>query len=155
MSLNAVASRVSLPWEGREDYFKGQNSFSQYYSGWGFYGSLLTVSTKTMYKVKKAAGATLAVNGVPLALPLHMTFTAGWNYVPCPYQQTTSLTRAFPFSGPSSLSYTTADLLKSQVTFATFYEGYGWFGNLKGISPGAGYKLRLERGGRAAFPRVE
>ena len=83
-----------------------------------------------------------------------MTFSEGWNYCPCPYQTETALAQAFPTTGSSALSWTTSDLLKSQMSFSTYYEGYGWFGNLRNILPGEGYKLKLAAGGTTAFPSL-
>lgn len=49
------------------------------------------------------------------------------------------------------LAYGGDDMLKSQIVFTTYYEGYGWFGNLDGLEPGKGYKLKVKTGGTAKF----
>ena len=47
--------------------------------------------------------------------------------------------------------YSEGDIIKSFATFATFYVGYGWFGILDVLTPGMGYKLRVDVGGDATF----
>ena len=120
MGLNALFASLTDPM-GEADYVKSQNAFAQYYPGFGFFGSLSTVATNTMYKVKKEAESTLTFAGMPVALPFAMSFSAGWNYVPCPYLTETSLIQAFPTSGPSARTWETSDLIKSQMMFSTYY----------------------------------
>ena len=120
MSLNALFSTLSTPM-GASDYVKSQDAFAQYYQGFGFFGSMSSVATTTMYKVRKEVSSTLSFAGTPVDLPMAVTFSKGWNYSPCPYQTATSLTQAFPASGPSALAWQTSDLIKSQMSFSTYY----------------------------------
>jgi hypothetical protein len=120
MTLNALFATLSVPMGGA-DYVKSQNAFAQYYPGFGFFGILNMVETNTMYKVKKDAESTLAFTGTPVVLPMAMEFAKGWNYLPCPYQTQTSLTHAFPASGPWARAWKTSDLIKSQMMFSTYY----------------------------------
>ena len=145
MSLGAVFASMTSPFI-TGDYIKSQFAFSQYYPGFGFYGTLSTVSTQTMYKVKKASAGSFVFSGEAVSLPLTVTFTSGWNYVPCPYQVSTALAQAF-----GSLALATADTLKSQMQFTTYYDGFGWFGQLAGLVPGEGYKMKLASGGVATM----
>lgn len=151
MGLNAIFASVSIPM-GSADYVKSQDAFAQYYPGFGFFGSMNSVTTNTMYKIYKVADSTFSVTGTPVVLPMAMQFSSGWNYLPCPYQTQTTLTQAFPASGPSAHTWQTSDLIKSQMMFSTYYEGFGWFGNLQSIMPGEGYKMKLNTAGDAAFP---
>ena len=125
----------------------GQSAFAQYYPGFGWFGSLSTVASDTMYKIKKAKNAVLTITGAPTTLPKQISLEAGWNYVPCPHQQSKALIAgALP-----SITYTQEDLIKSQLTFATYYTGYGWFGQLSTLDPGQGYKMKLAAGGASTF----
>jgi hypothetical protein len=65
---------------------------------------------------------------------------------PCPYQSVVPLS-----SGAPTFSYANGDQFKSQSSFSEFYEGYGWFGTLLELSPGAGYRVRVVTGGSASF----
>ena len=151
MSLAALFATLNPPFTD-DDYIKSQFTFTQYYSGFGFYGTLTEASanTMTMYKVKKATAGSLTFSGEPVALPLAASLTPGWNYIPCPYQSATSLGVAFG----SATFLSTSDTIKSQMDFATYYENFGWFGQLGSLTPGEGYKMKLIAGGGMAFPDV-
>ena len=43
------------------------------------------------------------------------------------------------------------DYIKSQVSSATYYPGYGWFGSLTTIDPTELYKIKLSNGGVTSF----
>eukprot|EP00326_Haptolina_ericina_P005331 CAMPEP_0181212292 /NCGR_PEP_ID=MMETSP1096-20121128/24270_1 /TAXON_ID=156174 ORGANISM="Chrysochromulina ericina, Strain CCMP281" /NCGR_SAMPLE_ID=MMETSP1096 /ASSEMBLY_ACC=CAM_ASM_000453 /LENGTH=167 /DNA_ID=CAMNT_0023303807 /DNA_START=6 /DNA_END=509 /DNA_ORIENTATION=+ len=146
MSLGSVFGDLSNPFVN-DDYIKGQFEFSQYYAGYGFYGTLNTIRTDTMYKVKKASSAALTFAGEPTALPKAFTISAGWNYVPCPHQRSVALGEGLP-----SHSWVSGDTMKSQMQFATYYEGFGWFGQLSSLDPGQGYKMKVASSGSAPFP---
>ena len=146
MSTTAVFASIDSQLVAN-DYLKSQTSFSQYYPGFGFYGTLSALDTAQMYKVQMANGVTLTFSGTPTPLPKTVIFVEGWNYMPCPFQTTTGLD-----IGQPSLAYTQDDQIKSQTVFATYYDGYGWFGNLNDLYPGAGYKMKLATGGDAIFP---
>ena len=136
MSLGAVFASMTSPFVP-DDYIKSQCAYSQYYAGFGFYGTLSTISTHTMCKVKKASAGSFVFTGEVVSLPLTVTFTPGWNYVPCPYQVSTALGWAF-----GSLALASGDTLKSQMQFSTYYEGFGWFGQLVSLEPGQGYEMK-------------
>ena len=146
MSTTAVFASIDSQLVAN-DYLKSQTSFSQYYPGFGFYGTLSALDTAQMYKVQMANSVTLTFSGTPTPLPKTVMFLEGWNYMPCPFQTTTGLD-----IGQPSLAYTQDDQIKSQTVFATYYDGYGWFGNLNELYPGAGYKMKLATGGDAIFP---
>ena len=180
MSPNTIFSGVSSPVQDG-DYLKSQTQFSQYYAGFGFYGTLAEWTTNEMYKVKMGTRKTINFRGSPTPLPKKTTFTKGWNYMPCPHQTSTPLLDGMP-----ALAWTMSDLLKSQTVFTTYCalrlwtqtkrmrgrgcfrylkppcargvyradEGYGWFGNLNTLDPGTGYKIKLGKGGAATFPKV-
>ena len=145
MSLGAVFASMTIPFING-DSIKSQFAFSEYYQGFGFFGYVITISTQTMYKVKKGSASSFVFTGEVVSLPLTVTFTAGWNYVPCPYQVSTALGQAF-----GSLALASDDTLKSQTAFTTYYVGFGWFGQLSSLEPGQGYKMKTAGGGPATF----
>jgi len=145
-SVSAVLGDLPL-FQG--DYVKSQSTFSEYYSGWGFFGGLTTLTTDEMYQVKLAASGTLVISGAPVALPRAVSLSAGWTWLPCPYLSSVTLA-----SGVPSFNYASGDQFKSQSQFAEFYPGYGWFGTLATLHPGSGYKLKVAGSGSATFPSV-
>jgi len=145
-SISAVFGGLSI---SGGDYVKSQSSFSEYYSGYGFFGGLATLTTDQMYQAKLATSGTLVLEGVPVALPKILFLSVGWSWVPCPYQSPVPLA-----SGAPSFSYAQGDQFKSQSQFAEFYVGYGWFGTLVTLQPGRGYKLRVAGSGSATYLSV-
>jgi len=135
-----------IPALAQGDFIKNQASFSEYYEGYGFYGTLQSVTTDESYAVKLASTATLKVSGTPVMLPKTVTLASGWTWLPCPYQDSTSLA-----DGAPTFDYPAGAMLKSQMRFANFYDGYGWFGTLTTFEPGKGYKLNVASGGAAIF----
>jgi len=133
-----------------DDYIKSQTTFTQFYDGFGFYGTLDAFNNLEMYKIKTASTHTMSIDGAAVELPLDAVLATGWNYIPCPFQTSTDLAAALP-QKPTSNPYVQDDLMKSQTVFSTFYEGYGWFGNLNTMDPGVGYKLKVATGGSAQY----
>jgi len=143
MSVGAVFAGATL---GTGDNVKSQQTFTEYYDGYGFFGGLTTLTTGAMYAVRLAAPSTLTVSGTPTQLPMAVTLASGWTWLPCPHPTSKSLADGMPV-----YSYSTSDHFKSQSAFAEFYEGYGWFGTQTTLDPGVGYKLRVGTGGTATF----
>jgi len=147
LSVNSVFSGVAFE---QGDLIKSQTSFAQFYSGYGFFGGLATVSLAEMYAVNMGgSGGALAVSGTPVSLPMDITLRGGWTFLPMPYQVDMSVDQGLP-----AFAYETGDELKSQLAFSGFYESYGWFGTLTTLSPGAGYKLKTT-GGSGTFQRQQ
>jgi len=129
-----------------DDYVKSQTQFTQLYDGFGFYGTLATITNDEMYKVRLASQGTLTYSGVPVTLPRSITVSNNWNYLPCPYQTATALSAGLP-----TITYAQDDLIKSQTVFSTYYDGFGWFGNLAEMDSGQGYKLKVATGALGTF----
>jgi hypothetical protein len=101
-----------------------------------------------MYAVNFASGGTISVSGCPTTLPKTVVLNSGWSFVPCPYQFSVALNDAAP-----TFSYASGDQYKSQLQFAEYYEGFGFFGSLFAVDPGQGYKIKVSGGGIATFQR--
>uniref|UniRef100_A0A7S3AJU5 Uncharacterized protein n=1 Tax=Haptolina ericina TaxID=156174 RepID=A0A7S3AJU5_9EUKA len=147
MDVNAILGVIPTVTDG--DHVKSQFYFTQYYAGYGFFGTLSTLTTDTMYQVESAMRATFSVVGAPVALPKSILLNGeGWTYLPCPYHTGRGLQVALP----TGVSFMDEDQVKSQFVFATFYVGWGWFGTLTDLQPGAGYMLKVHGyGGLATF----
>ena len=125
------------------DHVKSQFSFTQYYAGYGFFGTLTEFTTDSMYGVELSTPSTVTISGTPVALPKTISLNGqGWTFLPCPYQTEASLLKL-----PTGVTYSMEDQIKSQFQFSTYYTGYGWFGSLKSIAPGEGYMLKLSGAG--------
>jgi len=147
ISVSAIFSGSSVPLEP-DDYLKNQFAFTQYYAGYGFFGALTTMSTSEMYAFRTlTTGKSFVVRGTPVSLPKQITLYTGWTWIPCPYQTTVALSAGVP-----TYSYAATNQVKSQTLFAEYYDGYGWFGTLSTMVPGAGYKVKVTSGGIATFP---
>lgn len=127
------------------DYVKSQTAFTEYYSSYGFYGTLITLSTNSMYKLKSRGGE-LRVWGAPTPLPKTFTFSRGWSYLPCPYPRAVPLAAGLPVR-----AYEVDDLVKSQSDFAMYYAQFGWYGLLSQLEPGKGYEIQTAAGGEGTF----
>jgi hypothetical protein len=147
MSVNNVFAAVSSTM-ATGDHVKSQFSFTQYYEGFGFFGTLSTLTTDSMYAVSITNPTTFRFSGLPVALPKTISITTGWTFLPNPYGTTTSLAQAVP----TGIAYMLNDQCKSQFSFSSYYPGYGWFGSLASFTPGWGYMLLLTgAGGEATF----
>lgn len=146
MTINTVMGGLTL---SSGDLIKSQLTFTQYYDGFGFFGSLTDFSTDSMFGVKLATAQTLTHRGVPESIPKTVLLNGfGWTYLPCPYQSTISLADAMP----TGVNFSLEDQFKSQFTFSTYYPTFGWFGSLSSVEPGSGYMIRLAgEGGTATF----
>jgi hypothetical protein len=143
MGVNAAFAGFSMQ---SGDQIKDQYVFTEYYPGFGFFGGLTALTTNSMYAVLSATGGTHTVTGCPVALPKVVSLNAGWTFLPCPYQTSTALVKAVP-----DYSYAAGDQVKSQLYFAEFYSGFGFFGSLASMEPGLGYKVKVSTGGVATF----
>ena len=155
ISLNVVAADMAVNTVFKDlalvdgDNVKSQFFFTQYYAGYGFFGTLDALTTDSMYGVKLTAPATVTVSGTPVALPKTISLNGqGWTFMPCPYETAMTLQIGLPIG----VAFSTEDQIKSQFQFSTYYAGYGWFGSLKSIDPSRGYMLKLSgAGGQATY----
>ena len=110
------------------------NGFTDYYSGYGWYGSLSSINNESSYRVITSAPCTVTMTGsvaVPSQHPI--TLSQGWTWIG--YVPSTSMSVDAAMAGVDAVQ---GDKLKSQQGYADFYEGYGWFGSLGTIEPGMG-----------------
>ena len=83
--------------------------------GYGWFGTLTTISVTSMYKLKLTVEQTLSLTAPRVALSTELRLSAGWNHLPYLRPESWPLSTGLP-----SLAYLTGDFIKSQSSFATF-----------------------------------
>jgi len=145
MSLNNLLSSLTLT-EG--DYVKSQTLSATYFDGFGWFGDLAELSVLETYKIKLFIGNTLLFKGQaadPLSNPIPIS--SGWNWIGYVPQGIMAITEALVSINPVENDY-----LKSQIISATFFDGFGWFGDLTEMIPGEGYMLKCPHEEMLIYP---
>jgi len=143
MDISTIFGSTSL---ASGDYLKNAATFTEYYESYGFFGQLTTMNTDESYALRLGAASTLTLSGVPTSLPKTILLSAGWAWVPCPYQTSVPIAVGAPLFG-----FEQGDQFKSQSSFSEYYAGYGWFGTLTLLEPGAGYRVKISSSGSATY----
>jgi len=135
MDIASVLGSIA-PKEG--NYIKNQTKSSTYYDSYGWFGELTEISPKEMYKIKLIESDTLKLNGLA-ADPLTnvIPINVGWNWIGYIPQTALSITESL-----ASIHPVGDDYIKNQNQSATFYENYGWFGELDSLYPWDGFMLK-------------
>ena len=133
---------------------KSQNDgFNSYLEGFGWYGALSAINNESMYQVRASAGCTIELTGQAIHPADHpITLGLGWNWIGFPSTESMSVTEAF-----SGITPQNGDMLKSQNNgFASYLEGFGWYGQLTTLTPGMGlmYKSNNSQTVTFTFPTV-
>ena len=111
-----------------------QNAYATMGTNYWF-GNLSDISNDKFYKVNTTSPCTVAMAG-GLANPSHypITINSDWNWIGFPSATALSIETAFTGFTP-----TDNDVLKSQTSFAIYYENSGWFPNSFVLNPGDGF----------------
>ena len=121
---------------GNAQTIKSQgDGYASYLSGYGWYGSLTTINNSQTYQIRLNEACELQMTG-RVAHPADFTITLnnGWSWIGYPTAATMTVTEAFGNHQPSS-----GDMVKSQSNgYASYLEGYGWYGSLTTLYPGMG-----------------
>ncbi len=143
MSLNSVFSSVDT----NIVYIKDQNSFSDYYSGYGWWGSLDSIKMTSMYKLNAVNVDTVAYLGTLVAPgDVKIPIQSGWNWISYPRLDTLDLNTALASIDGSGL------YIKNQVSFSDYYELGGWWGTLNQFIPNDGYMLNAVSNDTLEYP---
>ena len=151
MSFNLVAGDMSIVQFigtgncSAGDMIKSNAKFAQFYAGHGWFGSLSTISVNQGYVVKCSRAQMLTVAGVPITIPSSFPILKGWTWLAAHFQATTQLAKFL------SAKAAGGDILKSQTYFSSYYEAYGWFGQLTKLELGVAYKLKASLVGNVTF----
>ncbi|TAK61671.1 MAG: T9SS type A sorting domain-containing protein, partial [Bacteroidetes bacterium] len=145
MSVNALMNKVSAQ---SNNIIKGQAAFSQYASGFGWVGTLASLSNKSMYQVKLSSRDTIEFAGYPLNLEANkIPIVPGWNWVSYQPQSGYEINYAL-----SNLNPLNGDLIKSQSAYAIYVANLGWVGSLTFLSPRGGYLLKSAAADTLLYP---
>ena len=115
---------------------KSQNDgYNSYLDGYGWYGSLGTLNNESSYQIRTATICEVQMTGSAISPDNHpITINPGWSWIGYPVSISLSLGEAF-----SGITPMTNDMLKSQNDgFASYLEGFGWYGALNTLNPGMG-----------------
>jgi hypothetical protein len=146
MDVNSVLSSLNPT---PNDLIKNQTQYAQYTAGSGWLGSLNSISTDKMYKLKLASADNLTLVG-ELEDPdaTEISYATGWNWIS--YIPHVSISVGEALGNIYNLA--TGDMLKSQRAFAQYLDGYGWVGSLRFLNPGEGYLLKTANSGTFTYP---
>ena len=107
----------------------------------GWYGSLANVgiSNDLSYQIRMNQAAVSELSGLAVNPADHpITVYTGWTWIGYPSTNSMSVANAFNGVNPQ-----TGDMVKSQNNgFASYLEGYGWYGALNTIEPGMGLMFK-------------
>ena len=124
-----------------------QTSFTNYYEGYGWYGSLDNIVNEQMYRLKMSSPTTVTMTGTiadPADHPI--TITKGWNHIGFISTSSLSVNDALV-----NMAATAGEIVKSQSTFANYYDGFGWYGSLSTINPGMGLMYKSSNDNPVTF----
>ena len=113
---------------------KNQSKFVNQ-AGGNWYGTLTETSVEDMFMIQLSSATNVALEGYevnPADYPI--TLGTNWKWISYPLSTEMSVEEAFASANPSN-----GDYVKSQKGFAQYYEGLGWSGTLKTMTPGLGY----------------
>ena len=126
---------------------RSQVGYTDYYAGYGWYGSLSSINNESSYKIKTSAPCVAAMAGgtaIPSQHPI--TLNQGWTWMG--YLPSFALDINTALDG---LDATQGDKVKSQQGYSDYYPGYGWFGSLNTIEPGMGLMYYSANGEAVTF----
>ena len=134
------------------DLLKSQSSFTRYdyeYENW--FGSLSTIESSTMYKVKLAEEGTLILEGIDVdGTSLNLTINQGWNWLAFPIHKNMSLQEALSLYDPKD-----GDVIKDQYSFAIYDAISGWSGSLNYMQSNRGYMLKSGTAQTLNYPNTQ
>ncbi|MBC8213659.1 MAG: tandem-95 repeat protein [Candidatus Marinimicrobia bacterium] len=141
MSLNTVLATLG----SNGIIIKNQTGFATYYDGFGWYG-LNELDVMSMYMIQMSTDATLSFVGYPVDVTITpIDLMAGWNWIGYLPQQSNDLNEALATIGSNGI------IIKNQTGFATYYDGFGWYG-LAIMEPGIGYMLEMSEPAELIYP---
>ncbi len=106
-------------------------------------GTLAQLDNKQAYQIHLSdVPDTLRIPGTPITHFSNIDVLSGWNWIGFQPQSAQPVGQAL-----SSLNLRNQDLLKSQESFSEYHKGWDvWYGPLRFMEPGKGYKLKLKSG---------
>ena len=123
------------------------SGYTDYYAGYGWYGSLESINNESSYRVVTSAPCVAAMPG-SVAIPSQhpITLSQGWTWIGYLPSRAMDINTAL-----EGLEATQGDMVKSQQGYSDYYPGYGWFGSLNTIEPGMGLMYYSASGETVTF----
>jgi large repetitive protein len=133
--------------EGVALQIKAQNISSTWYENWGWVGQLSELTAGKMYLLKLAGDYNnFTVTGDAANLQIPIPLTMDWNWIGHLPQEPVSLTELMSPLEPDALQ------IKTQNISSTWYENWGWVGQLIALEAGVGYKLKMAQPDTLLYP---
>jgi len=126
---------------------KAQNISSTWYENWGWVGQLSELEAGKMYLLKLAEeyiGFTVTGEAANAQMPIPLTMD--WNWIGHLPQDAVALTELMAPLEPDALQ------IKTQNISSTWYESWGWVGQLTALEAGVGYKLKMAQSDTLVYP---
>ena len=119
---------------------KSQNAgYTSYLAGFGWYGSLTTINNESAYLIRTSEACTGEMTGIianPIVHPIELY--SGWTWVGYPVAVSMGVGDAL-----ASITPQNNDMIKSQNDgFASYLDGFGWYGSLSILNPGMGLMFK-------------
>ena len=151
MGLNNILGSLAPSLVDDYGHIKSQGGFADYYSSFGWYGTLENLDNLSAYKLNinypgdiVYEGSSVDVTTTPL------TIDAGWSWISYLPQESMAINVALASLSSSSSN---GDYLKSKGAFADYYEDFGsWYGTLENMDPTVGYMLNANNSGTLVYP---
>ena len=129
------------------------NGYASYLAGFGWYGSLTTINNENTYQIRASETCTVEMTGSTANPADHpITLSTGWTWVGYPVSTSMTITEAL-----SGITPQNGDMLKSQNDgFASYLDGFGWYGSLSILNPGMGlmYKSNNANAVTLVYPNI-
>ena len=123
------------------------SGYTDYYTGYGWYGSLSSINNESSYRVITSMPCTVTMTGNAAAPSQHpITLSQGWSWIG--YVPSIAMSVDVAMTGVSAMQ---GDKLKSQHGYSEYYPSYGWFGSLNTIEPGMGLMYYSTNGETVTF----
>jgi hypothetical protein len=131
------------------DLVKNHDAYAQYLPGVGWVGTLEDIGTTEMVKLHLELADELVITGtLEETATTSIDYGSGWNWIGYLPHVSISLNEAMA----DLASPTSGDLIKNQTGYSQYVAGYGWFGSLIFMEPGAGYMLNSSTAGSFNYP---
>jgi len=135
MSLDSVFSPIG----DSPTYIKSQSEYSDYYSDFGWFGTLESIDNISMYKINMLNSDANALRGEYVNVDSTVfNLSSGWNWIGYSPDISINISTAL-----SNIPESYATYIKSQSEYADYYSDFGWFGTLETMNPLSGYLINL------------
>ena len=137
MSLNSILSTINP----NAQFIKNQEYYSEYYEGFGWFGSLYEIDNTSMYKLRMLNNDEINLSAFSVDVENTVfDLSNGWNWIGYTPQNSVDINTAL-----SNIPFGTAEFIKSQYYYSEFNEDLGWFGSLTQMDPNLGYLLKVNQ----------